>query len=119
MDSIISVVDVTKLTEADACAQYDHLVKTTARLLSGKYHRQYGAVCVLDIEQDGRIGLLKAVRKFDPTRGAAFETFAIMCIRQAIWIRKRHMKMCPRRLKQPVREHYNGWRHDDEIVRKF
>lgn len=38
----------------------------------------------LDIIQEGNLGLLKAVDKFDPSKGVKFSTFACMWINQAI-----------------------------------
>jgi RNA polymerase primary sigma factor len=48
--------------------------------------RKYAApgVSLLDLIQDGNVGLLRAVDKFDGRRGFAFSTYAIWWIRQAI-----------------------------------
>ena len=37
-----------------------------------------------DLMQECTIGLLKAVRSFDPARGASFRTFAFLCIKRRI-----------------------------------
>jgi RNA polymerase sigma factor (sigma-70 family) len=47
-------------------------------------HYRYRGVPVLDLIQEGNLGLLRAVDKFEPQRGVKFGTYAHWWIRQAI-----------------------------------
>ena len=72
-----------------------------ARSLARRYRR--GSVAPEDLEQAAYLGLVKAVRRFDPARGHAFSTFAVPTIlgevrrqcRDAIW---------PAHVPRPVQE---------------
>lgn len=57
------------------------LVYSIARKYAGKAR---GLLDVEDLAQHGRIGLLVAIRKYDPSRGCALSTVAHLWIRQAI-----------------------------------
>jgi RNA polymerase sporulation-specific sigma factor len=60
--------------------RYNSLVRLVARqyfLLSGGDSD--------DLIQEGMLGLLTAIRKYDRERGAAFKTFAKLCIRRRIY----------------------------------
>lgn len=63
----------------------DHLIRANTRLVisvAKKYVRQ--GIPFLDLIQEGNLGLMKAVDKFDYRRGYKFSTYATWWVRQAI-----------------------------------
>jgi RNA polymerase primary sigma factor len=84
---IVSAVEQAELRglSADGAAAFEHLTQANLRLvvsIAKRYSR--GGNHLLDLVQDGNLGLMRAVEKFDHTRGFKFSTYASWWIRQAI-----------------------------------
>lgn len=80
----------------------DHLyvVEAIAKMILGRaiYHLDYD-----DLYQSGCMGLLSAVRKFEPSRGHLFKTYASFRIRGAILDHARDESFMPRSVKEKAR----------------
>jgi RNA polymerase sigma factor, sigma-70 family len=70
---------------AKGCDSRQHLIQANLRLVVSiaKKYTSYG-LTMMDLVQEGNIGLMRAVEKFDYTKGHKFSTYATWWIRQAI-----------------------------------
>ncbi len=70
---------------ADGEEAQEHLIRANARLVVSIAKKYVGrGVAFLDLIQEGNIGLIRAVRKFEYRRGHKFSTYATWWIRQAV-----------------------------------
>lgn len=84
-EPLVETQDTLDNVERRAEAAVEALTRANLRLVVSVAKRYMGrGIGFLDLIQEGNIGLLRAVQKFDHTKGFKFSTYATWWIRQAI-----------------------------------
>ena len=79
--------DLARRVERGDLVAKDHMIEANLRLVvhvAKRYQREDSSLTMQDLIQEGTIGLVRAVEKFDYRRGFRFSTYATLWIRQAI-----------------------------------
>jgi RNA polymerase primary sigma factor len=78
-------IDLAKRIQDNDQDALQHFILSNLRLVVSIAKRYVGrGLSLIDLIQEGNIGLMRAVQKFDHTRGFKFSTYATWWIRQAI-----------------------------------
>lgn len=75
-----------RIAAGDTKAKEEFVARNLKLVLKSalKYQNRVGSFTLADLIQEGNIGLLKAVERFDPSKGFKFSTYATWWIRQGI-----------------------------------
>src|SRR5919197_990767 len=80
-------LELARRVERGDLAAKQRMVEANLRLvvhIAKRYQREDHGMTLLDLVQEGTLGLVRAVEKFDHRRGLRFSTYATLWIRQAI-----------------------------------
>src|ERR1700738_155583 len=100
-DSARYVIGGVELSREEIVHKYLHLVKYVAGRISINLPPN---VEINDLINEGILGLIDAINKYDDSRGVKFETYAITRINGAILDALRALDWVPRAVRQKARE---------------
>ena len=83
----VEEIELAKRIERGDQRAKDRMIEANLRLVvhvAKRYQRENNPLTLPDLVQEGTLGLVRAVEKFDPRTGNRFSTYATIWIRQAI-----------------------------------
>ncbi len=113
MDALVTQNDVNQQTQEALIRSHAQLVKRIAHHLLGRLPQ---SILFDDLVQAGMLGLLEAVRHYDETKGASFETYAGIRIRGHMLDEVRRNDWVPRSVYRNARMVSQAVRHVENRV---
>jgi RNA polymerase primary sigma factor len=79
-------IELARRVEHGDLAARDRMITSNLRLVVSiaRRYQGVGELCLIDLIQEGTLGLMRAVEKFDWRKGFRFSTYATLWIRQAL-----------------------------------
>jgi RNA polymerase primary sigma factor len=78
-------IDLSKKAKKGSKEARDKMIRSNLRLVINiAKHYMYLGIPLMDLIEDGNVGLMKAVEKFNPSKGFRFSTYAAWWIKQSI-----------------------------------
>ena len=100
-------VELAKRVEQGDAEAKERMITSNLRLVVSQAKRYQSRLQLLDLIQEGVLGLIRAVEKFDWRRGFKFSTYAVWWIRQAI---ERAVHNQSRTIRIPVHQAEREWK---------